>query len=129
MIQDLVMDHVDHVERLLRSHRVHQHIAMDSNEMFRVEHTVLILRQALVPGSCPRFLSTNLALCVDDFSQESLTLQLNLLAKGVLDGRVVGLNEVALDVSDSEGGFACSRQYSFSADRPVLRRYRTYRHF
>ena len=44
MIQDLVSDEADHLERLSRSDRVYKHIAMNTDEMLRVQDAILILR-------------------------------------------------------------------------------------
>ena len=57
--------------------------------MFRVEDRVFVL-----------------ACGVDDLGHEGLTLVHDLMTEGVLDGGVVGLDEVAFAVLDCEGGFA-----------------------
>lgn len=43
MVQNLVPDDAHHLEALLASHRIDQHVAMDPNEVFGVEYAVLIL--------------------------------------------------------------------------------------
>lgn len=43
VVQDLVANDAGHFEALLAGHRVHNHVAMDANEVFRVEYAVLIL--------------------------------------------------------------------------------------
>ncbi len=63
---------------------------MDADEVLRVEDAVLVLAGR-----------------VDDLGRVLLALVSDLLAEGVLDGRVVALDEVAVDVADCEGGFAC----------------------
>lgn len=49
-----------------------------------------------------------LALCINNLSQEILTLVLNLAGEGILDCGVVCFNEMAFAVTDSERGFACA---------------------
>jgi len=53
MVQNLVMDDIDHVEGLLRGNRVDEHVPMNPNKMLRVEHAVLVLRLYLVLDACP----------------------------------------------------------------------------
>lgn len=48
MIQNFVSDNLDHLKGLCRSNRVHEHVAMDPNEMFRVQDGVFILPHASV---------------------------------------------------------------------------------
>lgn len=43
VVQQLVTDGSDHLEGLLGRYRVHQHIAMDANEVLACHDTVLIL--------------------------------------------------------------------------------------
>ena len=105
VIQNLVMDDIDHIEGLLRGDRVYEHIPMDADEVLRIEHAVLILRVWLVLVVYPRAVSTDLALCINDLCQKGLAFVLDLMAECVLDGWVVGFDKVAFDVSDSEGGF------------------------
>jgi hypothetical protein len=45
VIQNLIADYTRHLEALLAGDRVDDHVAMDADEMFRVEDTVLILEQ------------------------------------------------------------------------------------
>jgi len=52
---------------------------------------------------------TNLSSCVDNLGREILTLVPDLFAEGIFDGGVVALDKMAVDVSNSEGGFACER--------------------
>lgn len=90
---------------------------MDADEMLRVQYTVLILRGVL--SACrPRGRTAlgggevDLAGSVDDFRREVLSLEANRLAEGVFNGRVVALNEVAVDKLDRQGGFACQASVS-----------------
>lgn len=57
--------------------------------------------------SCLKQNITNLSSCVDNFRRKVLTLVPDLFAEGVFDGRIVAFDEVTVDVSDSERGFAC----------------------
>lgn len=85
MVQNLVPDHLDHLERGQRRDAVDQHVAVDADEVLRVEDAVLILAGR-----------------VDDLGRVVLPLVPDLLAEGVLDGRVVALDEVPVDVADGE---------------------------
>jgi len=106
VVQDLVADDLDHLKRLLRRDAVDEHVAVDADEVLRVEDAVLVL-----PGR------------VDDLGRVLLALVADLLAEGVLNGRVVALDEVAVDVADREGGFACAGRggvVSFGRSREVI---------
>ena len=63
---------------------------MDTNEVFRVQDAILILA-----GS------------IDNFSSIVLTLKSNDLAKGILDRRIIALDEVAVDELHRQGRLAC----------------------
>ena len=95
MIQNLVPNNLDHLERLQRGDAVDEHVAMDADEVLRVEDAVLVL-----------------ARCVDDLGRVVLSLIPDLLAERVLDGRVVALDKVAVDITHCEGGFAWEEQNS-----------------
>lgn len=43
MVQDLVTDYLHHLEGLHRGDRVHEHVTVNSNEVFRVQYTIFIL--------------------------------------------------------------------------------------
>lgn len=43
MIENLVIDDPHHVERLLRTDRVHKHVTVNPNEVLGIEQTILIL--------------------------------------------------------------------------------------
>ena len=43
MIKNLISQSPHYQKRLLRSHRIDEHISMYTNEMLRIEYTVLIL--------------------------------------------------------------------------------------
>jgi len=63
---------------------------MNADEVLAVEDAVLVL-----PGG------------VDDLYGEVMVSVADDLAEGVFDGWVVGVYEVAVDVLDCEGAFAC----------------------
>lgn len=92
MIQDLVPDDPDHLEALLAADAVHDHVPMDADEVLAVQYAVLVL-----PGR------------VDDLHCEVMVPIPNDFAEGVLDGRVVGVYEVAVDVLDCERALACDK--------------------
>ena len=46
VVQDLLPDDLHHLERGQRRHRVHEHVAMDADEVLRVQDAVLILFHA-----------------------------------------------------------------------------------
>ena len=58
MIQDLVPDDADHLKRLAGSDGVDEHIAMDANEVLRVQQAVLVLlvkwSDSTQPAACER---------------------------------------------------------------------------
>ncbi len=89
MIQDLIPDDAAHVEALLAAHAVHNHVAVDADEVLAVEDRVLVLARR-----------------VDDFGREVLVAVADHFAEGVFYRGVVGVDEVAVDVADREGGFA-----------------------
>lgn len=64
---------------------------MNANELSTVENCVFIL-------SC----------CVDDLSGIVLALVANDFGKGVLDGRVVSIDEVTVDELNGKGALACA---------------------
>jgi hypothetical protein len=43
VVEDLVADDAGHFEALLRGYRVDDHVAMDADEVFRIEDAVFIL--------------------------------------------------------------------------------------
>lgn len=89
VVQNLIPNNLDHLERGQRRDAVDEHVAVDADEVLRVEDAVLVLAGR-----------------VDDLGRVLLPLVSDLFAKGVLDGRVVALDKVPVDVADCEGGFA-----------------------
>lgn len=51
MVEDLVTQDSDHFERLLGSNRVDEHVAMNADEVFRVQYRVFILKQGHAAGA------------------------------------------------------------------------------
>ena len=45
MVEDFVPQNAHHVEGLFGIDRVDQHVAMDADEVFRVQYTVLVLQE------------------------------------------------------------------------------------
>lgn len=90
VIQDLVSYNADHLEALLACDRVDDHVAMNSNKMLAIQDRVFILTG-----------------CIDDFHGVVLIPVPNDLAECVLNGRVVGVDEVAFHVLDCERALAC----------------------
>lgn len=85
MIKDFVPDRLHHFKRRKRRYRVHQDVTMDSNKMLGVQDAVLVLSGR-----------------IDNLSQVVLSLKPDILAEGVLDGRVVAVDKVAVHKPDRE---------------------------
>lgn len=92
MVQDLISDDAHHLEALLAADRVDDHVAVDTNEVLGVEDAVFILASG-----------------VDHLDGKVMVAVADDLAESVFDGRVVGVDKVAVDVLHCEGGFACAR--------------------
>ena len=92
VVQDLVSDDAHHLEALLAADRVDDHVAVDANEVLGVEDAVFVLAGG-----------------VDHLDGKVMVAVADDLAESVLDGRVVGVDKVAVDVLHCEGGFACAR--------------------
>jgi hypothetical protein len=90
VVQNLVPDHLHHLKGLQRRDAVDQHIPVNADKVLRVQDAVLVL-----PGR------------VDNLGRKLLALVADLLAKGVLDGRVVALDKVPVDIADCQRGLAC----------------------
>lgn len=61
---------------------------------------------------------SNLSGGIDDLGEERLVLVYNLMAKGVLDGRIVAFDKVTFAVLHSEGRFACNAAVSMTMSIP-----------
>ena len=83
VVEDLVVDSLDHVEAIAGSDAVDEHVTVDADGVFRVEDRILVL-----------------ACCVDDIAVVFLPFVGDGLLKDVLDGRVVRIDKGVLDVSD-----------------------------
>lgn len=92
MVQDLISNNAHHLEALLAADRVDDHVAVDANEVLGVEDAVFILAGG-----------------VDHLDGKVMVAVADDLAESVFDGRVVGVDKVAVDVLHCEGGFACAR--------------------
>lgn len=87
---------------------------MNSNEMLRVQNAVFILQTRKKNQTCnksrprPRRASeyTYLSSSIHDLSSIVLAIVFDDSAKGILDCWVIAFNEVMLDETDSQGGFA-----------------------
>ena len=89
VVQNLVPDDAHHLKALLAADRVDDHVAVDADKVLGVEDAVLVLSRG-----------------VDHLNGEVVVAVADDLAEGVFDGRVVRVDEVAVDVLDCEGGFA-----------------------
>jgi hypothetical protein len=52
VIEDLITNDARHLEALLGSDRIYNHVAMDANEMLGVEDTVLVLQRDILSANC-----------------------------------------------------------------------------
>lgn len=119
VVEDLVTENANHVERLLGGDRVDQNIAVNANKVFRVQNAVFILviimltlaaysSSFLSKGLCCCMTSSYLTSSVDDLGSIILSLIFDNLAERVFDGGVVAFDKVAVDELDCYGGFACT---------------------
>jgi len=90
MIQYLVPYNATHLKALLARDRVHDHIPVDPDEVLAIEDRVLVLARGIY-----------------DLDREVVVLVANDFAEGVLDGGVVGVDEVTVYELDGEGALAC----------------------
>ena len=86
VVEDLVLYDADHLETLLGCDRVHNHITVNADEVLAVQYCVLILSG-----------------CIDDLHAKVLIPVLDHFAEGVLDGRVVRVDKVPIDILNCEG--------------------------
>lgn len=84
VVQNLVSDYLHHFEGCQGRHGVHEHVAVNADEVLGVQDAVLILA-----GS------------IDDFGQVILSLVSYRLAKCVLDRRVITVHKMSIDELDS----------------------------
>nr|POF07767.1 hypothetical protein CFP56_75713 [Quercus suber] len=90
MIEDLVPNDAAHLKALLVADRVDDHVAVNADEVLAVQDSVLILTRG-----------------IDHLDGKVLILVPDHFAKSVLDGGVVRVDEVAVDILHSERAFAC----------------------
>lgn len=90
VVEYLITNDLDHLVRLFGSDGIDEDVAMDADKVLRVQDAILVLAGG-----------------VDDLGGIFLALVADLLAECVLDGRVVALDKVSLDVTDRQRGFAC----------------------
>lgn len=90
VIEDLVVDGLDHVEAIAGCDAVDEHVAVDANGVFGIENRVFIL-----------------AGCVDDVAVVFLALVGDGFLEDVFNGGVVRVDKGVFDVSNDQGGFAC----------------------
>lgn len=101
VVKDLVPNGRDHIECLVIGDRVDKHVAVDANEMSTVKDTVLVL-----------------ASCVDDLQIILLVPNLDLLRERVLDGGVVGFNEVVVNKANRQRRLAYNIGSRWLASHP-----------
>jgi len=85
MVENLIPDNAAHLEALLARHGVHNHVPMDANKVLAIQDRVFVL-----------------ACGIDDLDGEVGVLVADHFGEGVFDGRVVGVDEVAVDILDCE---------------------------
>ena len=83
MIQNLIPYNPAHLKALFTRNRVHDHVTMDANKVLAIKNRVLVLPSR-----------------VDNLDSKVLILISNNSAKGILDRRVVGVNEVTVHILD-----------------------------
>ena len=89
MIQNLISNDAAHVEALLAANRIHDHVAMNADEVLAVKNGVFIL-----PGR------------INDLHREVLIPVANDFAERVFDGRVIRVHEMSIHILHSERAFA-----------------------
>lgn len=85
VIQNLVVDGLNHVKAITGGDAVYEHVTVDADGVFGVEDRVFIL-----------------ACCVDDIAIIFLALVGDCLLEDVLDGRVVRVDKGVLNVSNDQ---------------------------
>ena len=109
MVQNLVPDDSNHLKGLPRSHRVHQHVAMNANEVFGVQDAILVLSVPAGWSGRPCLheailgMPTYLPCRVDYLSSVVLAFVFDYFTERILDRGVVAFDEVAVHELDSKG--------------------------
>lgn len=116
MIEQFIPDDPDHLEGLSGGNRVYNQVSVNSYVELRIHQAVLVLAFKVSRPffSTPHVRRSNLSGGIDDLGEECLVFVYNLMAKGVLDGRVVAFDKVAFAVLHGEGGFACDAAVSMT---------------
>lgn len=86
VVENLISNNSNHVEGLARCDRVNDDVAMNSDEMLRVQDAVFILASR-----------------VHDLRSKVLAFVLDGAAECILDRRVVALHKDPVDKADSKG--------------------------
>lgn len=115
VVEDLVADDLDHLERRVRRDRVDEHVPVDADEVLGVEDRVLVLfsERVSLPPEIPGTMSTRkrketyLTSRIDNLRREVLSFIPDLLAERVLDGRVITFYEMPVHVAHGQRGFSC----------------------
>lgn len=98
VVENLVSDHLHHLKGCRGLYRVDQDIAMDTDEVLRVQDAVLILRfvSALIS---PMFSNREAYLTggINNLSCKVLSLVLDDLAESVLNRRIITLHKVTIN--------------------------------
>lgn len=90
MIENLISYYATHLKALFACHGIDDHVAMYPNKVLAIENRVLVL-----------------ASCVYHLDRKVLVPYPNDLAEGILNGWIVRIDEVSIDVLDCEGALAC----------------------
>jgi hypothetical protein len=98
VIQNLIPYDAHHLEALLAADRVDDHVAVDADEVLGVEDAVLVLAGG-----------------VDHLDGEVVVAVADDFAESVFDGRVIRVDEVAVDILNCEGRFTWERDRCVSA--------------
>lgn len=115
VVEDLVADDLDHLERRVRRDRVDEHVPVDADEVLGVEDRVLVLfsERVSLPPEIPGTMLTRkrketyLTSRIDNLRREVLSLIPDLLAERVLDGRVITFYEMPVHVAHGQRRFSC----------------------
>jgi len=82
-VNNLVIDNLNHLERIAGADGINKDIAMNANSMLRIEDGELVLASG-----------------IDDFAVIFGILEVDGLRKRGFDGRVIGLDEFVLAILD-----------------------------
>jgi hypothetical protein len=110
MTEYLISNDSHHFKGLLGADRVDHHVAVDSNKVFRLQNAVLVLLRVQHPMPIVSMVSIEsyLSRSINNLGSKVLALIPDDFAKGVLDGWVIALDEVAVYKLDGKRRLACS---------------------